>query len=135
MSVPVARGPAPHGDEHMGTEVPDRPHEVGEDAFALPLGEGLFGGLGVAEVERAAEVLPRPVDGSGGQKFAGADDAEAFAEFRPDEVLAAFAPREREIGGLDAPAASERREERGVLVIGVGRDDEYPLHAVHLPAG
>ena len=46
---------------------------------------------------------------------------------RADQVLPPLAPAEREIGRLAAHAAGDEGEQRGVLVVRMGRDDQQPL--------
>src|SRR2546426_11301789 len=56
-----------------------------------------------------------------------ADDAELGAELRPDQVLPAFAPAEREVGRPHPHAAGQDGEELGVVVVGDNSDQDDAL--------
>ena len=117
----------------MGPELAHHVHHIAQHLFHGPELQRLVDALRVAEVEGAREVLPSAVEGARGEKFARADHAEPFVQARPDQVLPALAPAERQVGGFGAHPARERREEARVLVVGVGGDHQHPLHSVELP--
>ena len=60
-----------------------------------PFVERLLRRLAKTEINGAREELFGPVDSARGQKFLCADHAEGIALLGPDEVLPAFATRER----------------------------------------
>ena len=107
------------GDDHVGPERADHPHDVGNDGLAIPDRERLGGVLREAEVDGAGEELPAAVEAAGGEQLLGADHAQLFEELRADHVLAAVAPGEREIGCAVAAAARKVGDELGVFVVGV----------------
>ena len=74
--------------------------------------EGFLGRLGIAEIDRPGEILFGPVDAAGGQEFLGPQEAEFRPLFRTDQVLAALAAGDREIGRPVFPALRERGQER-----------------------
>src|SRR5439155_169945 len=108
----------------MRPEPPHHRDDVGEHGVAGPEAERLSGGLGEAEVVRARKKLMRTVQLARGEELLGADHAQLGAELGADEVLAALAAAQGEIGGLGAEALGEIGEELSVFVIGVGADDE-----------
>ena len=99
-------------------------NDVAEDFFAIPFGEGFAGGFGEAEVDGAGEILFGAIDAARGEEFLGTDEAHPFALFAADEILAAFASREGQVGCAVLPAAGGEGEEGGVFVVGVGGDVE-----------
>ena len=107
------------GDDHVGPERADHPHDVGDDGLPIPDPERLGGVLREAEVDGAGEELPAAVEAAGGEELLGADHAQLLEKLGADDVLTAVAPRERQIGRAVAAAAGEVGDELGVLVVGV----------------
>ena len=118
MAVAPALGREP-GDDDIGPEGADHPHDVGHDGLPIPDPERLGGVLREAEVDGAGEELPAAVEAAGGQEFLGADHAQLLEELGADHVLATVAPREREIGRAVGAAAGEVGDELGVLIVGM----------------
>ncbi len=112
-------------DDDLGLEPANDAHGVFEDRFLRPLLQCLVERPGVPEVERAGEELTGAVDAARRQQLLRANETELLAELRTDQVLAALTAREREVGGLAAHAARHQREQRGVLVVGMGADDQH----------
>ena len=135
--VPVPAGAlgGEPGDDHVGTELPDHPDQIAEDALLPPDLEGFRGRLGIAEIDGPGEVLLGPVDPAGGQELLRSKETELRPLFRADQVLAALAARDREIGRPVFPALRERGQERGVLVVGMGPDIEDAPENVELLEG
>src|SRR5260370_5915695 len=79
------------------------------------------------------EELVGAVDRARGEQLFAANDAELGAELLADEVLAALAAIEREVGGLGAEAARQPCQELGVFVVGMGADDQHALVGAELP--
>ena len=69
--------------------------------------EGLLDVLGEPEIECTGEELAATVHPPGGDQLTGPDDAQALVQLRPDEVLAAFSPREREVRRLGSRPPGE----------------------------
>ena len=135
VAAPLGREP---GDDHVGPERADHPHDVGHDGLPIPDPERLGGVLREAEVDGAGEELPAAVEAAGGEQLLGADHPQLLEELGADHVLAAVAPREREIGRAVAAAAREVGDELGVLVVGVrGHVQDAPQLAepAQLPQG
>ena len=84
--------------------------------------------LGIAEVVRAREILPAPVQAPGGEQLLGAGHAQLLAELGADQVLAAVAAREREIRRPVSATAREVGDELRVLVVRMRRDVEHAAH-------
>ena len=116
------------GDDHVGAEPADGEDDVGEHRVPAPDGERLLGALRVAEVARAREELLRAVLGAGREQLLGADEPEPGTEVRPDEVLAPVAPGDRQVSRAEQHPVGEVGEQPGVLVVGVGRDEEDVAH-------
>ncbi len=127
LAVAVARRPAEDRDHHLRPEPPHDPHDVLEKAVARPLLQRLLEPFRVAVVVRPGEELARPVGPPRRQELAGPQDAKLLPEFRAQEVLPALPTGERQVGGLRSLPEGEEREEAGVLVVGVGADDQHPL--------
>ena len=68
-------------------------------------------------VERAREKLFAAVETSGLQQFFGADDAKRVEQLGPDDVLAAFTARQRQIRDSRVIAACRPCDERRVLIV------------------
>ena len=92
--------------------------------LAIPLGQRLLRGFGEAEVDGSGEILFRAVDAACREQFLRTDHAHPFALLTADQVLAAFAAGEGQIGGAILPAAGGEGKERGVFVVRMGRDVE-----------
>ena len=105
VPVPVGRRPGEDGDDDLRAEPPDHIHHVFQNRVARPEAERLFGRLREAEIVGARKKLARAVELTGREQLFGANDAELGAELGPDEVLATFTARQREIGGLRAHPA------------------------------
>ena len=125
MSMPVDAGPAPHRDHHLRAIRADHAHHVGGECLAIPLLEGLDGVLGEPEVVRAREELLRAVEPPCREQLLGADRAKALAEVVTDQVLAAVATREREVGHMHPVLACEPRQQLCVLVVRMRTDHEH----------
>ena len=97
-----------------------------------PFLQRLVGGARESEIDRAGEELLGAIDLARRQQFLRADDAELCALFGADQVLAAFAARQRKIRRAHVPAAREVREYGGTLVVGVGRDVQHRSQFVEL---
>src|SRR4029450_10818770 len=110
---------------HVRPEDPDDPHAVREDGVLAPDPERLAIVLGVSEVTRAREELLASVEATCGEQLLGARYPERLAELRAEEVLAAIATREGQIGGSIATAPRQVRDDMRVLVVGMRRDIEH----------
>ncbi len=86
------------GRDDEGADEADGADGVVEDAVVGPLGEGFFLGFGEAEVDFGAEELGDAGVAVVGEELLGADEAEGVFEVGGDEVLAAFAAGEGEVG-------------------------------------
>ena len=90
-----------------------------------PLLQRLVGRARESEIDGAREELLGAVDLPRGQQFLRANHAELRALFGADQVLAAFAARQRKIRRAHMPAAREVGQHRGALVVGVRRDVQH----------
>ena len=135
LAVAVARRPRENRDHHLGPEAADDVQHVLEQGIARPEAPCLVGGLRVAEIVGPREELPRAVELAGGEQLLRADDPELGPELRTDQVLAAFAPVEREVGDLGTHAPGEEREQVRGLVIGVGADHQHAFVRAELLQG
>jgi hypothetical protein len=124
VAVSVGGGAGEDRDDDVGPVAADDPDDVAEDAVVAPLLHGFGGRLAEAEIDGASEELLGAIDLARGEEFLGANDAEGGALFGADEVLAALAASEREIGGAHVASAGEVGEHAGAFVVGVGGDHE-----------
>src|ERR1019366_6961969 len=95
LPVPVLRRARKAQNHHIRTEPANYPHHIGKDALASPLGESLFRRFRISEVDRAREILFRAVDPPGRQQFVRTNQPQQIALLRTNQVLPAFAARER----------------------------------------
>jgi hypothetical protein len=110
------------GDDDVGLERADDPHQIGQHRAAVPDRQRLGRRLGVAEVAGAGEKLLGAVDAAGGEQLLGADEAEQRPLLGADQVLAAIAARQRQVGGAQQALAVQVGQKPRVLVVGVGGD-------------
>jgi len=132
VPVPTAAVRAEAGQDDVGTEAPDHPHDVGEDAVVSPEPERLLRALREAEVERAREELLRAIEAARGEQLLRADHAEALAGLGAQDVLSAVAAGEREVCRAHEPTARETREQRGVVVVRMRADVQHAAHHLEL---
>ena len=73
------------------------------------------------------------------EQFLGANDSQFIALLGADQVLAALAAGERQIGGANVPSARQIGEQRGILVVGMRGDHhdaaevvQFLQHQAHL---
>ena len=135
LSVAVGRRSREDGDDDLRPESPDDVHDVLEDRIARPEPERFLGGFGKPEVVCPGEELPRAIQLTRREQLFGTNDPQRGTELGPDQVLTPFAAREREIGGLRAPAARQQHEQLRVLVVGVRTDHQDALVAAELAQG
>ena len=94
---------------------------------------GLVNGLGVAEIVGPGEVLPSAIEPPRRQQLLGPDQAQRLAQLGADQVLAALAPVQREVGGFGSHPPHQDGEQLGVLVIRMGPDHQHPLVVTEHP--
>ena len=108
-------------DERAGeTNLTD---DVVEDAVMAPGFERFFEGLGEAEVGYAGEGLVDAEVVTGGEELLGAKEAELIPVVGRHDVLSAFATVEGEESSVDALFAGFVGEHAGVLIVGMGDDE------------
>ena len=132
LPVPVARRAAEAEEDHVRAVAADHPHHVAENAVVAPFLQGLLGGAREAEIDGAREELLGAVDLPRRQQFLRADDAELRALLAADQVLAAFAARQRKVGRAHVAPAREVGEHRGAFVVGMGGDVQHGAEFVEL---
>ena len=135
LAVAVAGGAGEHGHDDLGTEPAHHVEHVAQQRVAWPHPERFSNVLGVTEVVRPGEELAGPVDAASGEQLLRADHAQLGTELRADQVLAALAPAERQIGHLRPQPPREQRHEIRVLVVGVRADHQDPLGGPELAQG
>jgi hypothetical protein len=124
MTVGVRRLGRKAGDDHVGAEAADHRHHVGQHRRLPPDPQRLLGALREAEVAGPGEELLAPVDAPRRQELLRPDQAQGRPLLCADQVLSAVAARDREIPGSHQLPVGQVRDERGVLVVGVGGDIE-----------
>ena len=135
MAVPAAVLGREAGEDDVRPEQADHPDDVAQDLLLAPEFEGLLGGLGIAEIDGPGEELLGPVDPAGGQELLRPEEADLGPFFRADQILAAFAPGHREIGGPEAAALREIGQDGGILVVRMGADEKGAAEDVELLEG
>ena len=118
------------GEDDIRPEAPDDAHHVPQYPVVLPEAQGLLGGLAEAEVHGRGEELLRPVDAPRGAQLLGPDGRQAVPQLGADEVLAAAAAGEGQVGGAQVAAPGQGGEHGGVLVVGVGGHIEHAAHGL-----
>ena len=106
----------------------DGAHDVVENAFVSPDGEGLFKGLGEAEVGDAGEVLIDSVAAVGSQQLLGAHQRELILHVIGHDVLTALAPVQGEQSYARTLTTGFIGEHAAILIVGVG-DDQHETGA------
>src|SRR5437764_13470619 len=76
------------------------PDDVGENLVPVPDTQRFGGAFRESKVDSAGEELLGVIEPASGEKFLSADDAEAFAQLWPDQVLSAVAAGDRKVGSL-----------------------------------
>ena len=89
-----------------------------------PFLERLGGGFRKPEIDGPREELLGAIDAARRQQFLRADDAHRVALLGAEQVLAAFAARQRQIARADVAPLGEVSQQRRVLVVGVRRDHQ-----------
>ncbi|OPZ81421.1 MAG: hypothetical protein BWY77_00651 [bacterium ADurb.Bin431] len=97
--------------------------------------QAFIAGFGVAKVDGAGEKLLRSVDAPRRQQFLGADDPHQLALFTAEQVLAAVAAGEGEIGGVGQTLSGQVSQQSGVFVVGMGADVENTAEDVETGQG
>ena len=121
-----------HGGDHVRAHRANQAHEVAEDLLAAPARECLLAAERIAEVHRPGEVLLRAVEPVRRGQLLGPQDGQRVEQLAPDLVLPAVAPRRAQEHGPVALALRQQRQQRVVLVVGVGRDHHERAHGVEL---
>ncbi len=110
-----------HRHEHVGTQRADEPDVVADDGLAAPLVDHFFGIERVAVVDRAREILLRPVDAMRRHELGRAEHADVAKQLGTDLDLPAFAAVVLHVDGSKAHAVREQREQRVGLIVGMRR--------------
>jgi hypothetical protein len=115
-------------DDHVRPEGADHADDVSQDCLPVPDPQGVLVILRKSEVFRAREVLPSPIQTPGGEQFLGASYAQLVAELGPEQVLAAVASRERQIGRPVSTTARQEGDDPRVLVVRMRPDVQHAGH-------
>ena len=120
MMLSAARAIGPQAQDHVGTNHPNETDEVARDLVAAPLLECLVDGERKAEVDRAGEVLLRPVEAVQRGELFGPQHAQRLEDLGADLVLAAIAPGGRRERRAKSQPAVQHHQQAVVLIIGMG---------------
>ena len=116
-------------DDNIGPKAPDHPDDVRQDLVAIPNPQRLRGIFRETEVDRAGEELPTMIEAARGQELMRPDEAELFAQFRTDQILAAIAAGDAKIRGFIKRAVRPQRHQVRVFVVGMRGDiEDAPKH-------
>ena len=119
-----------HGGDHIGPDGADHADEVAQDLLPAPPLEGLLDAERVPEVDGAREVLLGAVQTVGGVQFLGPQNGQGIEQLGADLVLAPVAACCREQHGTVAFSLRQTRQQRVVLVVGMGHDRQEDARAV-----
>ncbi len=128
MAGPCVRREA--GEDDVRPEGPDGPPHLAQDPLVAPDPQRFLRRLGEAEVHGGGEELLGSVDAPGGQQLLGADGREASAQLGADQVLAAAAPGEGEVGRAEVAPLGQGGQHGGVLVVRMGREVQDAAHGL-----
>ena len=135
MAVSGARLRREARHDHVRPEGADYADDVSQDFLPIPDPQSLLVILRKPEVFRAREVLSSPIQTPRGKQFLGAGHAQLLAELGPEQVLAAVAARERQIGRPVSTTARQVGDDPRILVIRMRCDVQHAAHrgeAAHL---
>ena len=130
--------PAPprrQGGDDVGADGADHSDEVAEYLLSSPPLEGLLDAEGVAEVDGAREVLLGAVQPVRGVQLLGPQHRQGVEQLGADLVLPAVAAGRRQQHGAVALPPGQPRQQRVVLVVGMGHDRQERAGAVELAQG
>ena len=125
MAVCGARLRSEPRHDHVRTERADHADDVGEDGLPVPDPQRLLVVLRIPEVFRAREILPPPIQAPGHEQLLGAGHTQLLAELGTEQILAAVAAREREIGRTVSTTARQVGDGLRVLIVRMRRDVEH----------
>lgn len=120
------------GREDVGPKCADHAHDVRQDGLPVPDPQRFVIVLGIAEVFRAREVLPPPIQPPRREQFLRASHAQLLAEVRAEEVLTPVPAGEREIGGPVSTTPGQIGDDLRVLIVGMRGDVEHASHGVEV---
>ena len=124
MTVRVAVFGRETRHDKIRSKFSDHPNDIRENFFPIPDAQSFLGRFGKTEIVRAGEKLAAVIDPPCGEQFLRANDTELIAQLRPDQILAAIAAGEREIGGVIECAVRPIRDQARVLIVRMRRDVE-----------
>src|SRR4029079_7294659 len=107
---------------HVRPEIPDDPHDVSKNFVVIPDVQRFVCRLRQAEIERARKELPGVVVAPRTEQSLRSNNAEPFAEFGTQYVLASVAARNRKISGIIKGTVRPERHQICVFVVRVRRD-------------
>src|SRR4026208_2612663 len=117
LTVPVVLVAGKPRMNYERAERADDANHVAEHLAFVPLRLGLRQRLRETVVDRAREELLAAVETPGLQQFLGANDAKRIEELWPDDVLAAFTARQRQIRHSRVIAACRPCDKRRIFVV------------------
>src|SRR5262245_35058039 len=89
----------PAKNDHFRPELTDNLHDLAYDAVTVPFLDRFVCAFRVAEIESTSKVLLTAIDSTRREQFLLPDNSEKHSLLGPDDVLATFAPGERQISG------------------------------------
>ena len=119
-----------HGGDHIGPDGADHPDEVAQDLLPAPPLEGLLDAERVPEVDGAREVLLGAVQAVRGVQLLRPQNGQGIEQLGADLVLASVTACCREQHGTVAFPLRQTRQQRVVLVVGMGHDRQEDARAV-----
>src|SRR3954462_601832 len=121
MMLSAAPAAAQEPDYDIGPNGADVPHVIADDFVVAPLVDRLFNAEREPEINRAREILLRPIEPMDRQQFFGPQDTKCLKELRPNFVLSTIAARRRDQRRPHPPPVAHHREERIVFIVWMRR--------------
>ncbi len=124
LAVPGSAIAGKDGDDHLRFEAAHRTHGILEEDGTGPAVESLGQGPRVAEVIGSGEELVGALDLSCRYELTGPNQTQTDPQLRSDQILPAFAPRQRKIRGFPTKTGTYEGQQSRVFIIGVSADDQ-----------
>ncbi len=110
LAMSVARGAAEDRDDDLRPKPANDSDYILENRVPGPVLPGFVHRLGKTEIIGPGEVLAGAIQTPRGQQLLGPQQAQGLSQLWADEILAALAPVERQIGSLRSHSSDQDRE-------------------------
>jgi len=110
-----------HGHHHVRPDGAEEADVIAHDILAAPFRDHFFGIEGIAEVDRAREVLLGPIEAVRRKQLGRAQHTHIAEKLRADFVLPAVAAVVLQVHGAQPHAVGEERQQAVALIVGMRR--------------